>query len=623
MQLFTKFLALKTKLVFLFLVLALVPLAIVGAFSIHSTKSLIENLVMRQLENIATDKAAILERWLEERRQDIQVIAGTSLVKTLNPEVIAPYLELIRHHYGVYNSITVLSAQHAIIVRTRDEHPDPDAALLTGGTEAPLVFSPITYHPKERESTFRITAPIAENGNRIGTVLGTVGTQSIINSILQVALGETGECYLVDRNGTFLAHKEPWRILTENISQSESFKNIFDSRDRKKIYRDYRDIEVLGASRKVRGTDWYIVVEQDRDEAFQSIDRMQRLIGFMVFLAIGSATVLTWVISYHIVRPVRNLSRSAKHLALADFSPESLLTRRRDEIGVLCRTFAEMARTIQQRQSTLEQQFNRKAAELEETDQTLKQIKMIAERSEKFAALGRLGAAVAHEIRTPLTSLKLFLESVQGEIEISPEYTEDFIIAMKQICRIEVAINRLLDYTKPKEMVFSNISVEHLIADIVSLVRPLANKQGCLIEAHFAQNLPQISGDKTLLEEALINLIINALEAVPEKGTIQVTTKAESLPIDGVGEMPVPVVRIDIADSGPGIAPEYIDSIFDPFFTTKSAGTGLGLPMVFNTVKRHNGEIRVTNREKGGTRISLFFPASLERPDANGKNTAD
>lgn len=597
--------------------LALVPLAVVGLFSINTTESLIKNLALRQLENIAADKAAILERWLEERKQDLQVIAGTSLVKSMDPQLIAPYLDLIRTHYGVYNNISVLSDKDELVYSTKHTLQDSEIPLQAEAKGEHLVFSPITYLPEERESTFRIIAPIFEGENQIGSVLGTVGTHNIISIILHVSLGETGECYLVDKNGTFLAHKDPKRILTENISQSESFKNIFDSRKEKYTYLDYRNIEVLGTSRRIGKTDWYIVVEQDRDEAFRSFDSMKRLIGFMVFLAIGSALILTWVISYHVIRPVRNLSRSVKNLAITGFNTEEIDTYRRDEIGVLCRAFADMAQKIQQRQNTLEEQINLKSAELEETDQTLRAFKVIAERSEKFAALGRLGAAVAHEIRTPLTSLKLFLESIQSEIEISPEYTEDFNVAMGQISRMEAAINHFLDYTKPKDLVFSKITIKDLINNIVSLVRPLANKQECVIEIKAAHNLPEITGDIKLLEEAFINLFINAFEAMHEKGRVWITAESDIMESNEEEKKKVPSIRIDIADTGPGISTENIDFIFDPFFTTKSAGTGLGLPMVFNTIKRHNGEIRVTNREEGGVIFSLFLPVSLEENHAN------
>jgi len=600
---------LKTKLVFLFLVLALVPLGVIGMYSIDTTEALIEKLVLRQLENVASDKAAILERWVEERKQDMQVIAATSLLKSMDPKVIAPYLELVQAHYGVYNNMTVASSENRIVFSTQAADPIADISALATGSES-LVLSPITYLPREKESTFRIAAPILEGGDRIGTVFGTVGTNKIITIILQVALGKTGECYIVDKNGIFLAHKEPHRILTENISQSESFKNIFESRDRKRSYLDYRNIEVLGTSRKIGGTDWHIVVEQDRDEAFQSMGGLKRHVYFTIFLAIGSALLLTWVISYHIVRPVRSLSQLANKLATADSDMEPIRTHRQDEIGVLCRAFADMAQKIRQRQDSLEEKFNLKAAELKETDHTLKQFKLIAERSEKFAALGRLGAAVAHEIRTPLTSLKLFLESIHAEIEISPEYTEDFTVAMGQINRIEGAINRLLDYTKPKELIFSEIGIADLITDIVSMIRPLAKKQECVVETRMASGMPEIKGDGKLLEEAMVNLFINSLEAMPEKGRIEVTAEMDVFDSDGSS---ISCIRIDIADSGPGVAPENLDFIFEPFFTTKSAGTGLGLPMVFNTVKRHDGEIRVRNRKEGGALISLFLPVQPRR----------
>ncbi len=611
MYLYKKIFNLKNKLIFLFLVLALVPPLVFGIFSIKTTELVINNLLSRQIENIASDKAVILERWLQERKQDMQVIAGTSIVRSMDPALIAPYLDLVRDQYRVYNNITIFSEKNGLVYSAGDFNRGQVIDAVKSDLQKSPVSLQVKYLPKEKESTFQLIAPVYENGHQIGTVLGTVGTHNIINIILQISLGETGECYLVDINGTFLAHKEPWRILSENISHSGSFKNTFGPGERKNIYSDYRNIEVLGRSHRVEGTDWYIVVEQDKAEAFKSADSMKRLIGFMMLTAIGSAFVLTWVISYHFIRPVQGLSRSAKLLAQSEHFPEGLDTRRSDEIGVLYRAFNDMAMKIKQRQDTLVEKINLKSAELEETGETLKHFKIIAEQSEKFAALGRLGAAVAHEIRTPLTSLKLFLESIQGEIEISPEFIEDFGIAMGQISRIETAINRLLDYTKPKEMEFSMISPGYLIRDVVSLVRPMANKQECTIETMIAPDLPEINGDIKLLEEALINLFINALEVMPEKGHIYIRATLIDYRLAEENKL-VTAVRIDLEDTGPGIPPENLKYIFDPFFTTKAAGTGLGLPTVYNTIKRHNGEITAANRPEGGACFSIFLPVISE-----------
>jgi two-component system, NtrC family, sensor kinase len=610
---------LKTKLALLFLTLALVPLCIIGAYAIHTTERLIVDLVLRQLENAAADKAALLERWLVERKADMQVLAGTSLVKTMDPRMIAPYFHLIQSKYGVYKDIAVVDGSGNLVFSNHGGplnvavHPWSRAAA-----QQTLYLSEIAYLPEQEESTFTIAAPVLDGEQIMGAVYGTVGTSTIIYSILNIALGVTGECYLVDQNGTFLAHKEPHRILKENISQSDSFKNIFGRHDQKKPYLDYRGVEVLGRYQKVSGTQWYLVVEQDRDEAFESVDALRRYLYVTVFLSISCAFVLTWIIARHFVSPIRALARSADILADSQTGRAPLQTQRQDEIGALCRAFENMALKVRERQDGLEQKVSLKEAELKEIDLTLKQIKIIAERSEKFAAIGRLGAAVAHEIRTPLASIKLFLESVQSEIEISSEYEEDFSIAMGQITRIEAAINRLLDFTKPQDLVFDTIGIAQLVQEVVFMIRPMANKQACVLETHMESDLPNIEGDKRFLEEALINLLINALEAIPAHGRISITASRDHFDRDGRN---LPCIRIDVADNGHGISAEAMKLLFEPFFTTKTSGTGLGLPLVYHTVKRHGGLIRVDHQAGGGAVFSIFLPLQTADPEKYGKNT--
>ena len=162
------------------------------------------------------------------------------------------------------------------------------------------------------------------------------------------------------------------------------------------------------------------------------------------------------------------------------------------------------------------------------------------------------------------------------------------------------------------------MNVDRLVTDVVSIIKPLANKQECTIAMDIQNDLPRINADKKLIEEALINLLINSLEAMPVHGQITVSaTRGE-----GDTDIPIgPCIRIDITDTGQGIAAEHSDLIFDPFFTTKAAGTGLGLPMVLNTINRHGGEIQVRRRQAGGTVFSLFLPIPSPEPETYGKNT--
>jgi len=603
----------------IFLALTLVPLLIIGRLSFEFTEELIVSMVIRQLENVAADKAAILERWIDERKADLMVVAGTSLLKTMDPEIFSPYLELIHKKYGVYKDLIVVSTTNEIIFKSRKEKP-----VIENNSNNEYIFrqglfiSDITYAQDENESSFLIAAPVIDDEFK-GTVYGSVGTNEIIVFILNVALGATGECFLVDKDGRFLAHKQPHRILTQNISQSDSFRNIFEKRDHKKAYLDYRGIEVLGASLKVGGTDWYIVVEQDSKEAFQSAGKLKRIISLTLLLCITSAFMLTWIISHHIVNPIRKLSEYAS--AVANSQPDNAMVRinRNDEIGILYRAVEEMSSKLRERQNHLEQKIGLREAELKKTDMILKKTALIAEHSEKLATMGRMGAAIAHEIRTPLTSIKLFLESVQAETDIAAEYEEDFHIAMNQINRIEATINRFLDFAKPQDPVFVEINLAKLIGGLLVMIRPQVNRQECFLDVTIDNNLPAITGDRRLLSETLINLFINALESMPNHGTLSITASRDLFSANGKTR---PCVRIDIKDTGHGIAEDQIEKIFEPFYTTKATGTGLGMPLVLKTIRNHGGVILIKSKIYEGTTFSLFLPITLDEPlcEPNGKN---
>lgn len=593
----------------IFLALALIPLVVIGWFSLRTTEELIASMVIRQLENAAADKAAILERWLEERQADLKVMAGSSILKSMDPGRIAPYLELVRKEYGVYRDLTVLSAAgHTVFTSRAGTRPDS----VTDVVRDALYLSDIACQPEEKESYFYIAAPVRDDAGQLaGTLYGSVGTGKIISVILRISLGRTGECYLVNEQGLFLAHQDPARILTENISQSDSFKNIFQKDRFRKTYLDYRGIEVLGTSRNVTGTNWHLVVEQDREEAFHSLQTLKFIIGLTVLLCIGSALMLTWIVSRHIVNPIRVLSRYAGFIADAKPDQTVLRTSRGDEIGMLYRAFDNMLSRLRERQNTLELEVESKEARIKETDSKLLETRRMAERSEKFAAMGRMGAAVAHEIRTPLTSLKLFLESVSDQVEHSAEEQEDFRVAMDQIRRMEGTINRFLEFARPRDPVLGEVDVAALMADVLLMVKPLANRQECLIQVHAADRLPAVTGDRQLLSEALINLLVNALEATPVHGTVAVTAEPDRFEMDG-GK--TACVRIDIQDSGQGIPEDRLNVIFEPFFTTKASGTGLGLPLVLHTIQSHGGTIRVKSETRKGTVFSLFLPARDASP---------
>ncbi|MGA1870878.1 MAG: cache domain-containing protein [bacterium] len=594
----------------LFLLVALVPLCIVAVFSIRTAEELIINMASNQLENVTDDKASLLERWISERKADLKVVAGSSILKSMDAPQIDLYLRLVGENYQVYNGFVVVSREGEVIFDSIGKQLDYlwEECYKKSFTEG-LHISNIFLSPEGKKSFFYISAPIFGDNDKIkGVVLAAVSTQTILSIILRISLGQTGECYLVDKEGTFLAHKEPRRIMTENIAQSESFKNIFNNMNNRRIYSDYRDIEVLGASRKIPGTDWFLVVEQDRDEAFMSVDRLKRYVYLLIIFVVCAAIVLAWLLSYCVVHPIRRLSEAARTLARGEFEKSIIKSNRRDEIGVLYSAFENMAKQLQKRQHSLEEKMGLTEAELKEIDLELKKTQLAVARSEQLAVLGRLAAGVTHEIRTPLTSLKLFLESIQNEIEISPEYEEDLQIGLNQIRRMEATINRFLDFAKPQEPKLSTINIKHLIEEALLVIKPRAHQQETLVEVKVDNQLPVIKGDRKQLAEALLNLMVNSLESVRNRGKLTITGSLDRCEI--AGNLPCKCIRIEVLDTGPGIADENIPRLFEPFFTTKASGAGLGLSIVYSTIQMHGGDIKVKNLIGGGIAFSIFLPTS-------------
>jgi len=601
---------LQVKLMLIFFGFALAPPLAVGLFSINTAEQLILSMARNQIDHIAADKAALLERWISERKSDLDVIAGSSILGSLDSRQIGEFLELVRAKYMVYGEFSVVSRDGGIVYSSSGRTSPAEAEeWFKASLPGKPYMSDITFDPERKESMFRISMPLAGGADGPGGVLSaTVGTSTILSAILKISLGQTGECYLVNRNGVFLAHKEPVRILTENIAQSESFKGIFNGPSRRITYIDYRGIEVIGASIKVGGTDWTLVVEQDRDEAFRGADELRRYVFLVIALSICGAFLSAWLLSRYVADPIRKLSGAADQLARGDFDKMDLATSRADEIGLLYSAFGAMTRQLRDRQNRLEEKVSLREAELKETDVKLKRSQEAAVRLQQLASLGQLAAGVAHEIRTPLTSLKMFLESIESEFDISPEYDEDFQVAMTQVMRMESTISRFLDFARPQDPKLAQVDVGKLIEDSLLMVKPRAKQQETAVHSRIGASLPIIMGDRKQLEEVLVNIMVNALEAVGFGGKLTIVAATETL-----GAEPGEHVRIDIRDTGPGIKRENIPNLFDPFFTTKTTGTGLGLSIVYSIVKRHGGEVMVEANGGEGATFSVLLPVESKR----------
>ncbi|MDQ1239146.1 MAG: two-component system, NtrC family, sensor histidine kinase HydH [Thermodesulfobacteriota bacterium] len=214
--------------------------------------------------------------------------------------------------------------------------------------------------------------------------------------------------------------------------------------------------------------------------------------------------------------------------------------------------------------------------------------------SEKFAALGRLSAGVAHEIRNPLNSIKGFIQYFQKKLPLEEQDYKYMDLMLTEVDRLNRVISKLLAYSKPREPRMTIRSLDEIVDHCIRVVeREVSEAAIHLLRTPCADEVPLVLMDADQMTQVFLNILINAIEVTPKGGTIKVECNAK-----GDGR-----VHVSVEDSGEGIPRENMDKLFDPFFSTKKKGTGLGLAIVKSIVQAHDGEIDVESDAGKGTRF--------------------
>jgi signal transduction histidine kinase len=218
-------------------------------------------------------------------------------------------------------------------------------------------------------------------------------------------------------------------------------------------------------------------------------------------------------------------------------------------------------------------------------------------RAERLSALGEMAAGISHEIRNPLGIIRSSAELLKKKVtKIDPSNTIPDII-VEESSRLNNIITGFINFAKPRTPVLNPCRVEEVIEKNITYLSIQIEENGYRINKSYQNSLPEVQADAAMLYQSFLNIFINAMQAMPNGGTIDVAIRADDN-----------IVTIDFDDEGQGIADEVLGKIWDPFFTTKEMGTGLGLGIVKNIIESHGGSIQILNREQGGARVTVELP---------------
>lgn len=222
-------------------------------------------------------------------------------------------------------------------------------------------------------------------------------------------------------------------------------------------------------------------------------------------------------------------------------------------------------------------------------------------RHKRLVALGKLSAGIAHEIRNPLSSIRGLAQFIFNSFSKTDERKEDLNTIIQEVDRLNKLVVQVLDFAKLKKLNLTRFSLNDLLRKITELFKIEIKDKLIKFNLELSPDISQIQADEDQVRQILMNVIINAIQAIPKKGEIKI--KTEKAPLKGE-----PAIKLIIEDSGIGITEKDFNQIFDPFFSTKEKGSGLGLSIVYKLVEAHQGEIKVESKEGEGTKFIILLP---------------
>jgi len=361
------------------------------------------------------------------------------------------------------------------------------------------------------------------------------------------------------------------------------------------------------------------------------------ILDAIVLIIFGS-----FLLSRVLVKPIKDLVRLTQRISDGDFS-QKIETTSKNEIGQLIGSFNRMIERLKENQESLENYLE----SLESTNKKLKQAQEELIRTEKLASIGRFAAGVAHEVGNPLGAILGYTSILQKE-GLDREESKDYLKRIvKEIERINRIVRELLDFARPSKFEIKDVEINKVIESALSLLSYQNNFKNIETKLDLQSDLPAIKGDEFQLSQVFINIILNAIDAMPKGGILRIQTSThvvENLDVDRFQRIyprrrksdptesdysrmrktdPLAalfkkfsegdrLVKIRISDTGSGIKKEDLENIFDPFFTTKAPdkGTGLGLSISLRIVESLEGEIRVESEVGKGSAFEVYFPVA-------------
>lgn len=604
------------KFLIIFLMVSLIPLAIVGYYLVNLSKITLNKAISTDQESLAIGFADTVANSIISYRNILVEAARIDNSLELSGEKFKTKLSNLMQAHAAFLGISFINSEGRERVRIERFLPNSNLRDFTddlifkrtmktgefiGGLERymgsypSLIISLAIIDPQTHQGAGVLMTRLSLNG---------------LSGILKTSFPNTTHtrAAVIDSSGFLVAHSDTNELFKPDAKLPDDVLEVLLRNDAKSGGGEIRlstGERVLGAFAEVPELGWVVYIQRPVSLAYQASNKMLRRTYRMILIVMVFVLFLGYAVSLVITQPIEALREAALKLGEGDFDYLPELSMPNDEIGELAHTFIQMSEALKIKTAEIisskeeVERLNRSLENrVEARTRELKSAQDELIKKERLAAIGQMSSVVGHEIRNPLAvinnSVYFMKTKLSRSEELDPKIKKHLGIIESEIKQANSIINEILGFARTREMKPELTRVNDYLEELASTYPFPEHVE---VVKQFAPENPPVKIDKDEMTQAIRNLVRNAIEVMPEKGRLILRSEV----VDNF-------VRMDVEDTGPGIPPDVLNKIFAPFFTTKARGTGLGLAVVKKVVDRHKGKVDAVSQIGKGTCFKLCIP---------------
>ncbi|MBI1367138.1 MAG: HAMP domain-containing protein [Planctomycetes bacterium] len=653
--------SLHTKIIVPMVALAIVPVMIVGGFSITRMRGVLQELVVQRVVFDTESKAQQLQAYLQSIRQDLRFLSQLDIVRELAdaaantgaaPAALRANVErqLVIFSQGkrAYYQVRYLTDAGREVVRLdvdggaprvvaepnlQNKGPRYYVQQLLATEPGEIYVSPMDLNIEHGQ----VEVPhrgVVRLGIRVAGTDGQWRGMLVVNVFADYILSLIGplpgsiEAWLLDEEGAYLGGvktDDPRLSLETRRSLSADYAPpevalILGAQHQAQTIRTQLSI-VTAASLTVDPREpqqrWILLMLRPRHLLEAPIRFLTVTLGVVIGLVTVTASVVGLFVGWYVVRPITALRRTTRQIAEGDLS-RRVHIETGDEIESLADDFNRMAKHLCESRDHLAAWNDKLAQEVTRQTEHLRRLQSGLAQSDKLASIGQMTAGIMHEIGNPLAAIKTKIQVAEWAGELPEAQRELVHEVLEEVNRLTLFLRSFSRLGRLSEPRMASVGLAEVVQGVITLVEPELRCRGIDIHVEQPPQAVWLHCDANQLRQVVINLVLNAADAMSGGGSVLVRMRRARTPTDTA-----PGIVIEVVDHGPGIDPQVVEQIWDPFFTTKPDGTGLGLATCRRIVEDHRGTIQVHSTPGQGTIFVVHLPGAVEQTDDQARDGSD